>query len=231
MKYTKDCFHLETVKFLVLVFVCLLFSGCGLTIPGSDPVNNTDDKDNGVIPVTDDEDNGVIPIEFDGEIRYYQRLAMGETVKIPDLGEFKFERFVFGDITDDPDNRYAIESYSGGLLEFSYYNISTDLKHFYSSLGLSRKRNNDLFIPIIRYKNEDNPYLYDAASCGMMRKDNVIWTDVHQLQPLTNYDLAVGFSLPEGFINSTDGHMSVLLDFNDDKRYILILREDGVNLY
>ena len=170
-------------------------------------------------------------VTIDGETLYCRQIRLGETFKISDLGEFSFDQFAFTEITDNPNNRYAVKTYSGGLLEFSYYNISTETKKYHRASGLSSSSRNELFAATIIYQNPDNSYFYSESSFGLKGNNNSIVTDTQYLYSLEEYDLAIGFSLPKGLIESKDGLLAVLLEFSEDEQYILMLREDGINQY
>ena len=177
----------------------------------------------------------------------YIKVKLGEKFKIQDLGEFTFESMDFLEelvyyyyykSRSYPHDWYRVsdctEERPGIFIKFNYYNTSTQAKDFHHRYLDSDDEGNSLFLPSLFYNNIDNSYKYKPTYYGAVdgTKLNAHYMGSGGLvSSLEEKMLAIYFELPAGAMNSTDGTLAMTMDFPNGEKYVLMLRENGVNLY
>lgn len=170
----------------------------------------------------------------------YTKVKLGETFAIKGLGNFTFNsienmeklsyyyRWEHGGRHIEADG----SSYEPGMLiQFSYYNTDVSAHFFYNRYP-SNDGYNSLFQPKFCFMNIDNTYRYTSEYFGGFFEGK-LHLDISggSIDSLTEKSLAVFFELPAGAINSTDGTLGMTMDFPNGEKYVLMLRENGINLY
>lgn len=182
----------------------------------------------------------------------YIQIVPGKEISIQGLGKFVFNDFIF-DGTGYVCGNAAVYDQGGKVyyynekgnsyhrdvkswLTFSFYNTANTEKVF-SQMG------NDLFDAKLVYLNADNQYSFEMKEIGrFMDKRNIISTapshspseyDIIENQPCNPLDWlngAVVFDLSEGLRTSSEGTVAIKLDFKTGEKYVLVIRENDVNL-
>ena len=177
----------------------------------------------------------------------YTRISLGETLKVPGLGEFTFTEFHLNNYS----LRRATELFYGGIigrvsntstaLVFKYMNTTNQTKHYRSDAfaigdvfyeGYNKR--NDLADITLYYINDDGDYAYPSIFYGLLTSD--LWlfaddeTDIGVRQMATSLRCA-SFDVPQAVLNSTDGTLAVALEFHGtDVKAVLFLRYDGTRV-
>lgn len=163
----------------------------------------------------------------------YTRIEFNEEIQISGLGRFTFHDFFLNDqggFRQGPgDQTIALSSW----LWFSFYNISTTTQlHLQESL---------LFDATLVYHNADGEYQYQQSiyTGGYIPEEKLIvyvyqdgedYYDKYSCPALTGMESASSFILPADLCSSTDGTIAIKLDFKTGEKYVLVARENGIDL-
>ena len=184
----------------------------------------------------------------------YIRIPFNEEISIPGLGRLTFHDFVLSDKgTAAPRfDRNSAERIKKGSppyigeyftrktncwLSFSFFNTSTSGIYY----GSNYDRASSLFDATLVYRNADDDYEYPANCSGAFRpEDKLIATygstsvgsyfGNQTCDPLTGMEYAAAFDLAPSLRESFDGTIIIKLDFKNGEKYVLVARENGVNL-
>lgn len=180
----------------------------------------------------------------------YLPLAYGEEVYIPKLGKFKFNDFQLDHLgymvgMGEGHNDYYYDA--DGSMTFSRTKIYTKLgfKCYNTTNGnlYFDAKANDLFVMTLYCVNEYDTYSYEQYTqcCYNSRTDKFyngyseIWSGLrymaNPLPSLTDSYRYVVFAVPSGIRTSTDGTIYVTIEFTTGEKYVMMLRENGVNYY
>lgn len=162
----------------------------------------------------------------------YKRLAPGETVKVPGVGNFTFKELHLGD-----EVKYSNTVMLNVWLEGTFENLSN------STLEYRR-----LFTAELHYVTADGHYTYAPWTYGQLRDDNSIhamslksWIrgsmilyadssdyDYASIRSLETSDFAIAFNnLPERIPAAKDGTIAVTLTLmGSDEQYVFYGREE-----
>lgn len=178
----------------------------------------------------------------------YTKVYLGDTFKIKGLGEFTFDSIEFMNEQFEFSYSYFIQSTyyrtrgelieidissasPGMLIKFSYYNTDVSAKTFYKRWLVDES--NSLIQKIICFLNmDDNTYTYTSDYYGGFYEGKLhLDSQGGSISSLEEQSLAVFYALPTGALNSTDGTLAMTMDFPNGEKYVLMLRENGVNLF
>ena len=174
----------------------------------------------------------------------YTKVKLGETFKIKGLGEFTFHSFTPCENIKDYGFSYEgklettdpkfVSSVSGYLIEFTYYNVSKEAKRFEAVGVESYHVVSEIFESTLSYDNDDDLYQFKPEHAGYfngeyLRHDS--GAGYNRIPSLESAELAISFNPPTGVKNATDGTLGMTMDFPNGEKYVLMLRENGVNLY
>ena len=164
----------------------------------------------------------------------YTRIEFNEAINVPGLGRFTFMDFSLNDHGSsskyNKDGRRHDARDISSWFSFHLYNNSTDYLYC-SAYG------DNIFSHIsLEYHNQDADYtfypekelrgIYDAES------KTVIPTNAHaeSQAPLEERDYALVFDLPYNLRTSTDGTILIKLILKTGEKYVLVARENGVDM-
>ncbi len=185
------------------------------------------------------------PIMFPG----YKRLLLGETVRIEGLGEFTFNSFSMPEkITNvygrsyHGDGIYTDDKYSfrGAILTFSYYNSTSDARYYNSfERRFTVDKNNSLFDEELQYLTDGIKYPAVSDNMGIDWGNNTIYSHLAKCASAKTTNLCMAYKLENRISSSTDGTIGIAFAFHggggrtimDRPKYVLVLRENGNNLY
>lgn len=177
----------------------------------------------------------------------YTQIGFNEEISVPGLGRFTFHDFVLDDkgrseiyyLAEDwqKRSRNVIHSW----LSFTFHNTSTNHVYF-GYVGSNNQYRNDLLYATLVYQNADGTYEHSVASYGRFdsagkRIAKMYPTDGRGIvfsnescRPLGSMEYAVSFSLADGLRSSSDGTIAIKLLFATGEKYVLVARENGVDL-
>lgn len=181
------------------------------------------------------------PVAFPG----YKRLELGDTVRIDNLGEFTFKSFSmsekitnvygrsyhYGDYYDD---KYA---FRGAILSLSYYNSTSNDRYFHSAeKAFSVNKNNSLFDEEFQYLSGEMKFPVGSDNMGIDWGNHTIYSYLAKCAAAKTTNLCVAFKLEDRISASTDGTVGITFAFHSGgprnyPKYVLVLRENGKNLY
>lgn len=155
----------------------------------------------------------------------YKRITFSDTLSIPNWAEIRFRDFQ----VNKP--RQIVISDTETWIMFSFYNKSGSAVDFNSRYQRNGVICNDIARMILHYINDEGHYTFamdDFAPSDYDYLDNKVVT----IQPMINKDLVVGFGHDAAPVlqNSTDGMLAVTFDFVTGDKYVLILRENGIDI-
>ena len=180
----------------------------------------------------------------------YQALAYGEEIYVPNLGKCKFVDFalnreaglvgmVSGKYTDwyyDVNGRLNFEKKKTYTrLGFQFYNTTSGELQFCDTA-------NDLFSITLYCVNEYGTYSYAQSTQGSYNSRLNLFINGYRkpfeggysmscpLKSLTETYKYVFFDLPSGVRASTDGTIYAMIEFSTGEKYVMMLRENGVDL-
>lgn len=207
------------------------------------------------IGVVYDADAGSLMLIYEEGVQYakmdlfkgYTRISLGETIKIPGLGEFTCTEFHLNNYT----LRRATELFYGSIigrvkntstaLVFKFKNTTNKTK-YYKSNGFSENgvfmegygKRNDLADIILYYINDDGDYAYKSVMYGLLTSDLWLFLDDESDIGIRQMETSVrcaSFDVPQAVLNSTDGILAVALEFRGtDEKAVLFLRYDGTRV-
>ena len=185
----------------------------------------------------------------------YQTLSIGEEIQVPGLGRFTFDDFSLNHkvaMAGMVDRSYG---------ENDYYDINGEeiilgnkTKTIYTYLGFKAfnttnrdlqfcANKNELLTMTLHYVNEDGEYSYEQFTPARYKSrinmfvngykancDYISYT-AQPLPSMTDNYLYSIFDLPSGVRDSTDGTMYVTVEFTTGDRYVIVVRESGVDLH
>ncbi len=180
----------------------------------------------------------------------YLPLAYGEEVYIPNLGKFTFEQFQLdhlGYLVGMGEGHNDFYYDTDGSMTFTRMKIYTKFgfKCFNTTSGDLRfdAKANDLFVMTLHCVNEYGTYSYEQYTqcCYNSRRDmfyngySSIWSGLYYmanpLPSLTDSYRYVIFNVPSGIRTSMDGTIYATIEFTTGEKYVVMLRENGVNYY
>ena len=181
------------------------------------------------------------PIMFPG----YKRLLLGETVRIEGLGEFTFKSFSMSEKITNVYGRsyhygeYYDDKYSfrGAFLSFSYYNSTSNDRYFHSAeRAFSVNKNNTLFDEELQYLSDGMKYPVGSDNMGIDQGNYTIYSYLAKCAAAKTTNLCAAFKLEDRISSSTDGTIGITFAFHSGgirnyPKYVLVLRENGKNLY
>ena len=180
----------------------------------------------------------------------YLPLAYGEEIYIPNLGKFTFDDFQLNHLgymvgMGEGHNDYYYDP--DGSMTFSRTKIYTKLGFkCYNTTGGNLSfdaMTNDLFVTTLYCVNEYGTYSYEQYTqcCYNSRTDKFyngyseIWRGLrymaNPLPSLTDSYRYVVFAVPSGIRTSTDGTIYAAIEFTTGEKYVMMLRENGLNYY
>ncbi len=181
------------------------------------------------------------PIAFPG----YKRIYLGETVNIDGLGEFTFNSFSMSEAVTNiydrsyhyGDYEYDKYSFRGAFLSFSYYNSTSMDKFFHSAeKRFSVDKHNPLFDEELQYIVDGNKYPATSDNMGKEWSNYTIYSHLAKCEAAKTTDLCLAYRLEDRISSSTDGTIGITFAFHNGHygnypKYVLVLRENGKNLY
>jgi len=172
----------------------------------------------------------------------YTKVKLGETFKIKGLGEFTFHSFTPCENIKDYGHSYKgklnttkmVSSFSGYLIEFTYYNVSKEAKDFWTVGDERNHVYSEIFKSTLSYDNDDDLYQFEPEHAGYFNGEYLRCdpgAGYNCIPSLESAERAISFNPPTGVKNATDGTLGMTMDFPNGEKYVLMLRENGVNLY
>ena len=180
----------------------------------------------------------------------YQPLAYGEEVYIPNLGKFTFEDFQLdhqGYLVGmgEGHNDYYYDADGSMIFTRTKFYTRFGFKCYNTTSGNLRfdAKANDLFVMTLHCMNEYGTYSYEQyTQCGYNgRRDmfyngySAVWSGLrymaNPLPSLSDSYRYVVFDVPSGIRTSTDGTIYATIEFTTGEKYVIMLRENGVNYY
>jgi len=181
----------------------------------------------------------------------YQKLNFGEEVVIPNLGKFIFHQFY-------PELKKPVGMVGMIDRHNEYIDYGTDGRKFpsekqiYTCIGFMAYNTthealqwcegaNEILKMTLYYANEFSTYSFEQSTQACFRNskflngyiegkedDYVMASPVPSLEEEILYSI---FDIPSGVRTSTDGTLYATIDFATGDKYIMMLREDGVDCY
>ena len=185
----------------------------------------------------------------------YRTISFDEEIQVPGLGRFAFVDFYLNNkaamagMVDKIGNEmyyYDIsgkEIYMGDKTETIYTFLGfTAFNTTNRDLQFSANKN-ELLTMTLHYVNSDGEYSYEQYTPanyisrinmflnGYKANYDFVSYAAWPLESMTDGYLYSIFKLPSGVRNSTDGTMYVTIEFATGDRYVIVLRENGVDCY
>lgn len=189
----------------------------------------------------------------------YTRIEMMNPLVIPGLGNFVFEGFFLNqrivycnnfflhETSSRWEDTYHSKDTGYTWLKFSFFNESTSDKAYYGDDNPFSKTRNDLLNMELDYLVSGQTYTYPEKAYGTYW-GNIVSQPVITIEPpgyksrgwiyyepvvakaLESLSCGTVFELPASIRNSTDGTLAIKLDFVTGEKYVLVVRENGVDL-
>ncbi len=167
----------------------------------------------------------------------YKRVRFGEPVSLKEYGKFTFEQFQMkssglktNNMWNERDNNNSKyqEPFAGAMLSYQYLNTSGHKKN-----TIAAKQDEEVLLYSVRlvYQNgEDNMVFQRKYNTKVF--DGMASRLAGEVKINEQTEMGLTFELPEDVINSVGGNLGFTFEdkFTGDK-YVLVLRENGKNLY
>ncbi len=185
----------------------------------------------------------------------YQTISLGEEIQVPGLGRFTFVDFhlnfetkMAGMVDQIGREKYYFdvngkEIYGGNQTTkvYTYFGF----KAFNTTPGDLQfcANKNEVLTMTLHYVNGDGKYSYEQSTPARYNSKIDMFVNGYKesydfisclswpLPSMTNNHLYSIFDTPSGVRNSADGTMYVTIEFTTGDRYVIVLRENGVDLY
>ena len=169
----------------------------------------------------------------------YTRIDFDEEIRIPARGKFTFHDFV---LNGQAKSRYAFRTEEdvndpteilSSWLPFSFYNTASSMWPMVAP---------ELFDATLVYITDDGEYPFRNQAVGsFMPEKKLFATHLEDdrdgfyfanwvVHPLSGAEGAASFVLPDDLRASTGGTIAIKLEFPTGEKYVLVIRENGVDL-
>lgn len=186
----------------------------------------------------------------------YQKLNFGEEVVIPNLGKFTFYQFILDQ--EKPDNMFGMREDDDFFINYYDLNGKAEYigKKIYTYIGFKAYNTthealqwcegaNEILKMTLYYVNEFSTYSFEQSTQAVYRyrKNTGSFLNGYMEEKEDHYFMASPvpsleeeilysiFDIPSGVRTSTDGTLYATIDFATGDKYIMMLREDGVDCY